>query len=403
MNLTASEILSFALAAAGALITAFIAGAGVFYRIGRNHGRATGAFEREQQAEKIERLTASISELDVTVAELRDRLNLQEGLENPAVNQDLRLVLDSILAEDERDIWRTFPAVKPPENDARVLEAKVKVIAVANLKGGVGKTTVSTNLAAYLDRVLHKRVLFIDADYQGSSSDLLLKSANLDESTSRVSEWLDGSVPPAQLFASANSGAPKLARTKFVTAFYSFSSIETRLMVKWLAERSLDTNAADVRFALARILNEGFLNNFDVVVVDCPPRFSTATIAALCASTHLLVPTIPDDSSLEATENFLTMAKKLFSELNPSLRLAGVIPMMTFGNALTPDEVGRLAAFSKAVTAFDGEPYIARQNVLHSKPIADAAGRGIAFIDGPPPVKSVFRELGREISERVGL
>lgn len=403
MDLTASEVLSFALAAAGALITAFIAGAGVFYSIGKSQGRARGAFEREQQAEKIERLTASISELDVTVAELRERLNTQEGLENPAINQDLRLVLDNILAEDERDIWRTFPAVKPAENDARILEAKVKVIAVANLKGGVGKTTVATNLTAYLDRVLHKRVLFIDGDYQGSSSDLLLKTGNLDQSTSRVSEWLDGSIPPAQLFASANSCAPKLARTKFVTAFYSFSSIETRLMVKWLAERSLDAGASDLRFALARIFGESFLNNFDVVVIDCPPRFSTATIAALCASTHLLVPTIPDDSSLEATENFLTMAKKLFSELNPSLRLAGVIPMMTFGNALTADEEARLAAFSKAVTAFDGEPFIVRQNVLHSKPIADAAGRGIAFIDGPPPVRTVFRELGREIAERVGL
>lgn len=402
MQLSASEVLTLAVAIAGALITAFVAGAGIFLGIGKTQGRAESENEREQQAQKIERLTASISDLDATIVELRAQQESAAKAGQTTANTDLAAVLDKILAEDERDIWRTFPASKPADNDSRVIDAKVKVISVVNLKGGVGKTTVSTNLAAYLDRVLHKRVLFIDADYQGSSSDILLRTAQLDESTSRVDEWVSGK-DPAALFASANAGGQRLIRTKFVTAFYSFSSIETRLMVKWLAERSLDPSKEDLRYVLARVFGTSFLRNFDVVIIDCPPRFSTATIAALCASTHLVVPTIPDNSSLEATENFLTMAKKLFSELNPGLRLAAVVPMMTSLSALTPAETARLAAFSKAVTAFDGEPYIAKQNVLHSRPIADTAGSGIAFIDGPTNTRAIFKELGREISARVGL
>lgn len=404
MELSAAELLTLALAAASAVVAAFIAGAKIFYDIGIAQGVDRGKIERERLRQQIETLKASISELDETIRTLRTQLLEAQGLNRPTENVDLREVLDKILVEDERDIWRTFPAAKPPSHDERVSRAKVKVIAVANLKGGVGKTTVSTNLAAYLDRVLNKRVLFIDADYQGSSSDLLMKTAQLSHSTSKVDDWLQNISEPKTLFSTANAAGDKLKKTKFVTAFYSLSSIETRLMVKWLADRSLDASTPDLRYSLASILTSEFLNNFDAVVIDCPPRFSTATVEALCAATHLVVPTIPDASSLEATENFLNMAARLFAELNPALRLAAIVPMMTNGGALSTEEHARLENFKTEVTAFGGEPHVLKQNVLHSKQIADVAGSEIALMaTNRPAIRAIFRDLGRELSERIGI
>ena len=89
--------------------------------------------------------------------------------------------IKKILSGDEDELWH-FRSPSPPKSHQRILnDIRTRIITVANLKGGVGKTTLSANLAAYFDRNLGKRVLVIDADYQGSITGLLMGAAEIDE------------------------------------------------------------------------------------------------------------------------------------------------------------------------------------------------------------------------------
>ena len=90
-------------------------------------------------------------------------------------NRELTAKLDRVRDAfiDDNNLWRRTPVDKPPRYDAD-LQASIPIILLANLKGGVGKTTIAANLAAYFERCKDERVLAIDLDHQGSLSSMLL-------------------------------------------------------------------------------------------------------------------------------------------------------------------------------------------------------------------------------------
>jgi cellulose biosynthesis protein BcsQ len=108
-----------------------------------------------------------------------------------------------------------------------------------------------------------------------------------------------------------------------------FLPVENRLMMEWITQRN--PNHGDLRYELHRKLQSpGFLDDYDLVIVDGPPRMTTGFLAGLCASTHLLIPTIADKLSAPASIRFLAQLQRLSPELFPATTQLGMVPSMTY-------------------------------------------------------------------------
>ncbi|MEO0714433.1 MAG: AAA family ATPase [Pseudomonadota bacterium] len=224
------------------------------------------------------------------------------------------------------------------------------VIMVANLKGGVGKTTISANVAAMIDRRFGQRVLAIDLDYQGSMTAMMMLAAEHSlpaDDRNRVSYFLEGGHTSRGLRHLPIPLSPKLQRTKIVSAYHPLANLENRLLFSWLT----GSENSDVRYHLAsalRMMAEADL--FDVCIIDAPPRMTTGFINAFCAATHILVPTILDSLSSEATVYFVEQSESLRQQVNPNLKMIGILPNFTRSNTgLTSDEESQVNYISNSI------------------------------------------------------
>ena len=193
--------------------------------------------------------------------------------------EDKLQTLRNAVLGSEDELWRIHPATPFAAHADWVASRRPIVITIANLKGGVGKTTLTTSLAAFFDLTAKKRVLAVDLDYQGSLSNMMLSAAGETEVVSKVNRVLDGTVKPGAYKEVAVHLHKVLPRTWVVPAYYALAPLENRLMVEWLLQETPD----DIRYRLARFLADSQIrDNFDIVLIDVPPRLTTGTINALC-------------------------------------------------------------------------------------------------------------------------
>lgn len=227
-----------------------------------------------------------------------------------------------------KGVWLTGPITGASAPGFRDRFDASKVLVVANAKGGVGKTTTVANIGAYLAECLSKPVLLIDLDYQGTLSSMTVAGPHwippqgLD---SRATALLSGDLDKEEVATTAQSaaGQPNL---RIITAFYDLAQAENRLMIEWL----IGDRQTDLRFRLASVLHSQAVRDaFSVVIIDCPPRITTATVQALAAGTHLLIPTVLDDPSAEAVVTFVREVER-FKKANicPYIRYIGVAGSM---------------------------------------------------------------------------
>ncbi|HEX2842633.1 ParA family protein [Hyphomicrobium sp.] len=244
-------------------------------------------------------------------------------------------------------VWVTQPIV-PPEDYKNSFHG-AKILAISNLKGGVGKTTLAANIGAFLshDARWNKRVLLVDLDFQGSLSSMALPEderwlppAGQDSLATRV---LSGDID-AGILVSCAKATQHEPRLKIITAHYDLAQADNRLLIEWLlkcrnqAGRSVRKALGDllygrlfkkydVRYNLAAVLHsEAVREAFDLVIIDCPPRLTTGAIQALCASSHLLIPTILDRPSAEAVLRFCEQVETLkASKICPHIKVLGSV------------------------------------------------------------------------------
>jgi chromosome partitioning protein len=269
---------------------------------------------------------------------------------------------------------------------------------VANLKGGVGKTTLTANLAACFCE-MGKKVLLVDVDYQGSLSNMLLSADGSQLVSSGIKELLTPRVEPSSVPNPMYPFVKVLPGSAIVPARYDLAAFENRLMIEYLLREDED----DGRYRLADWLSgQMSKGQFDIALIDAPPRLTSGAINAFCASTHLLVPTVYDVLSAEAVGTFLHGARVLKNALNPGIDLLGIVGMLTQQQSglVAREQNAKLVAAEQVALAWSHNHHFFERHIPRRAAISEAAGERIAYL-GDTTIKGFFDELGAEISVRL--
>jgi chromosome partitioning protein len=183
-----------------------------------------------------------------------------------------------------------------------------RVIAIANQKGGVGKTTSSVNLAAALAR-LGKNVLLIDLDPQGNAT--VSVGVNKDELNASVFEVLVGDCKTkAAIVRVEQTGIDLLPANGDLTA------AEVVLLEEDMGPKRL-------RKALKKVRDQ-----YDAIIIDCPPTLNMLTLNALTAADGIVVPVQCEFFALEGLSSLMSTIATVQGELNPDLHIDGLLRTM---------------------------------------------------------------------------
>jgi cellulose biosynthesis protein BcsQ len=323
------------------------------------------------------------------------------------------------VAPESDGIWLSRPALGRQERsnlDVR-MRAGPRVLVCATLKGGVGKTTTAVNLGASLAKRAADRggkaVLIVDLDFQGSTSAMAFVNEDWKPKVgqeSRASTAISG-LASGRWLLQARQPVNGVANLHALSAFYDLARIENSLQLRWL----LDAERRDIRYFLANLLfTEEVRNSYELVILDAPPRLTTAFVQALCAGTHLIIPTILDDLSADAVGNFgeqLLLHEKLW----PNLRVVGVLGTMTSRTEegrdptkdgyetrilrTTTDKLQEELKKAKGpLSSVELLPY--SLSIPERAPLARATGLGIAY-PRLAQVQPMFDRLAEEIERRM--
>jgi cellulose biosynthesis protein BcsQ/predicted nucleic acid-binding Zn-ribbon protein len=393
--------------------------------------QADAAAERLRQAvreqeQKIESLNDEYAELKQRSGQLEDALarataELEEARAGAFDLQrqiaELEEQIEGAVEQPGR-VWERPADVGAPAF-VPLAERRAPVVSVVNLKGGVGKTTIAANLAVALGR-RGARVLLIDLDYQRSLSLLCCSPKEIEQLHTAercLQHFLLDPVPDAGRLLRCVTPVKTAAQCSAVVnsealtgsdAADSLEDAEMHLLAEWL----MNAAEADVRLHLRRALHAPAVRKqFDYVLLDCPPRLSTACVNALAASDFALIPVLLDTTSAVSAPNLLRKLRRLRGAgLLEHLRVLGVLAnrVRYFGGKLTNAAAAVWDEMRPPCHQAWGEPvHFFETTIKESSSVAAAAQR---HADGKPSdtfaaqkgeLQSVFAELADQVKGRI--
>lgn len=190
------------------------------------------------------------------------------------------------------------------------MSKKARVIAIANQKGGVGKTTTAINLSSALS-FSKRRVLLIDMDPQGNSARGYGVDISLAEKT--TFEVLSGSTPIRQAIVESS--------------IEGVSLLPSNLRLAALEASLVSSPREDAFFLLSKAV-EPVLGEYDYVIVDCPPSLGALSLNALTCSDSVIIPVQCEYFAMEAVGAILSSISNVQRRLNPKLKIEGFLLTM---------------------------------------------------------------------------
>ena len=255
-----------------------------------------------------------------------------------------------------------------------------KVIALTNQKGGVGKTTTAINLGVCLSKQ-GKKVLLVDADAQANLTmslgyprpdDLPISLATI------MQDIIDDKPFDVQKGILHHSEGVDLLPSNI-----ELSGLEVRLINAISRERVLTTCINEVK------------KNYDYVLIDCMPSLGMLTINALAAADSVVIPTQPHYLSAKGLELLLRSVSKVRRQINPHLRIDGILMTMVMPRTNISKEVTALvrSAYGQNIKVFDAQ-------IPHSIRAVEATaeGKSIFAYDKGGKVAAAYEQFGKEVA-----
>jgi len=250
-----------------------------------------------------------------------------------------------------------------------------KIIAVANQKGGVGKTTTTVNLASCLAE-LNKKVLLIDMDPQGSATSGF--GVNKVEQEKTVYELLLGEYSVNECIL-----RDVIPNVSIIPSNVNLAAAEIELI-----------GIEDKEFILKKEL-EYILDDFDYIMFDCPPSLNTLTLNAMTTANSVIVPIQCEYLALEGLSDLITTVNLVKERLNPELDLEGIVFTMFDGRTVLSQDV-----VNTVTENFPDKVYQSKisRNVRLSE--APSFGRPINLYDPKCSGTENYRALAKEVIAR---
>ena len=269
------------------------------------------------------------------------------------------------------DIIESPTAASRPERNVK----EARVIAVANQKGGVGKTTTAVNLATAL-AAAGDRILVVDLDPQGNASTGL----GIGREGRKVTSYdilVDGASVASATIPTIVPGMV------LIPSSLDLSGAELELVAEWRREYRL-------RDALESVRNE-----YEYILIDCPPSLNLLTLNALVAADAVIVPLQCEFYALEGLTHLLQTIEKVRRALNPKLNIQGVVlTMYDRRNKLTEQIENDVRGFLGA----DVYNTVIPRNVRMSE--APSHGKPALVYDLKCPGSQAYLQLAKELIKR---
>ena len=253
-----------------------------------------------------------------------------------------------------------------------------KVIAIANQKGGVGKTTTAINLAASL-AVLEKKVLIIDADPQANTTSGLNFAPDNDEHRT-LYEVMIGRIDIADALIQT-----EIANLHMVPSHINLVGAEIEMLEVEDRESLLKNALAPIR------------DNYDFILIDCSPSLGLITVNTLTAADSVIIPVQPEFFALEGLGKLLQTIRLVQGGVNPDLKIEGFVVTMFDGRTRVHTQVlGELREHFRDLVF----KTVIQRNIRLSE--APSHGKPIVLYDIMCNGSTNYLNLAREVLEHNG-
>ncbi len=300
----------------------------------------------------------------------------------------------------EGRIWEALP--RPPIPRFRSLaERKAVIIAITNLKGGVGKTSLTANLAATYSQQ-GKKVLAVDLDHQASLTNLCLSLERIHDLKRGDGKFVENVLKAQGDFARVawnnlthlnENGSCLLAASE------NLADVEEHAKAQWL----INPGGLDMRYLFRSALHDPLIQDrFDVILLDCPPRWTPASINALACCDFVLIPVLLDRTSAEAVPRLLAWLNVLKKKnVCGDLSVLGVVGNRAYRKQqMTKSEHGVWEALQKKCDDTWGEAVHHFARFLPNSVQFAKAAEQRAFAARDVTLGPIFEELVTEIELR---
>jgi chromosome partitioning protein len=251
----------------------------------------------------------------------------------------------------------------------------MKILAITNQKGGVGKTTTCVNLAASLASQ-GQRVLLIDLDPQGNAS----TGSGVDKTHLKLSIYhvLIGEKSLKEVIVKSEKGGFDIAPSN-----RELAGAEVELVNELARETRL-------KAAISKLGND-----YDVVLLDCPPALNLVTVNALTAASAVMIPMQCEYYALEGLSDLVNTIKKVRAHLNPTLEIEGLLRTLFDNRNMLAQQVS-----AQLISHFGDKVY--KTVIPRNIRLAEAPSYGVPVLSYDKASKGAvaYMELAQEITDK---